>query len=239
MTLPPVKKRNEGALRPVPDCGYVLPVDKPAGWTSFDVVRWLRSRLRVRKIGHAGTLDPLATGLLLCGVGRATRALSCFMHMPKTYRGRFRLGAVTPSYDAETPIAEEYPWEHIRLEDVRRAVGRFVGRIEQVPPPYSALKRNGTPAYRRTRRGEVLELEPRPVEVYAFEILDMEGPEVSFEVRCGKGTYVRSLVHDLGRALGSGAYLLELRRTAIGPYRVEEAWTIPDLERALRPGEEV
>ncbi|MCS7082171.1 MAG: tRNA pseudouridine(55) synthase TruB [Bacteroidetes bacterium] len=226
-------RSHEGALRPVPDTGYVLPVDKPIGWSSFDVVRWLRRRLPVRKIGHAGTLDPMATGLLLCGVGRATRSLGAFMALPKTYQGRFRLGAITPSYDAETPITEERPWEHVRLEAVRAAAQRFVGRIAQVPPPYSAVKQQGTPAYLRARRGEAVTLEPRLVEVYAFEILQMSGPEVVFWVHCGKGVYVRALVHELGQILGVGAYLTELRRTAVGPYRVEEAWTIPDLERAL------
>ncbi|QXD14792.1 tRNA pseudouridine(55) synthase TruB [Rhodocaloribacter litoris] len=212
----------------------VLPVDKPPGWSSFDVIRALRRLLGVRKIGHAGTLDPMATGLLICLVGRATKRMASFMELPKTYEGTLRLGEVTPSYDAETEVAERRPWEHVTeamLEEVRR---RFVGEVEQQPPMYSAVKVGGERLYRKARRGEVVERPPRRVRIAAFELTGRDGPDVSFRVHCSKGTYIRTLAHDFGQVLGCGAHLVALRRTAIGPYGVEAAWRLQDLEAALK-----
>ncbi|RMF63917.1 MAG: tRNA pseudouridine(55) synthase TruB [Bacteroidetes bacterium] len=211
----------------------VLPVDKPRGWTSFDVIRKLRRLLRVRKIGHAGTLDPMATGLLICLVGRATKRMETFMGLPKTYEGVLRLGEVTPSYDAETEVTGRRPWQHLREADLEAVRQRFVGEVVQLPPMYSAVKVGGERLYRKARRGEDVERPARTVQIHAFELTGWEGPDVSFRVVCSKGTYIRTLAHDVGQALGCGAHLVALRRTAIGPYTVEAAWTLPALEEAL------
>jgi tRNA pseudouridine55 synthase len=212
----------------------VLLVDKPAGWSSFDVIRKLRRLLGVRKIGHAGTLDPMATGLLICLVGRATKRMEHFMGLPKAYTGTLRLGEVTPSYDAETDVTERHAWSHVgdaALEDARRL---FLGEIEQVPPMYSAVKVGGERLYKKARRGEAVSRPPRRVRVDAFTLTGRAGADVSFVLRCSKGTYVRSLAHDFGQALGVGAHLVALRRTEIGPYAAAAAWTIQQLEEALR-----
>ena len=213
----------------------VLLVDKPAGWTSFDVIRRLRRVLPVRKIGHAGTLDPMATGLLICLVGRATKLMEAFMGMPKEYTGTLRLGEVTPSYDADTEVSERRDWRHLTDADLEAARLRFVGDIEQRPPIYSAVKVEGERLYKKARRGETMETPPRRVSVTAFELTGRDGADVSFLVRCSKGTYVRSLAHDFGAVLGVGAHLVALRRTAIGPYRVDRAWTPGGLAEALAP----
>jgi tRNA pseudouridine55 synthase len=210
----------------------VLPVDKPHGWSSFDVVRKLRRLLGVKKIGHAGTLDPMATGLLICLVGRATRQMEHFMHQPKEYTGTLRLGQTTDSYDAEGTIVSERAWEHVGLEDVRAAGERFVGEIEQRTPMFSAVKVGGERLYRKARRGETIERPTRRVTVYALEITDRRGRDVDFRVSCSRGTYIRALASDMGEILGCGAHLVALRRTAIGDTRVEEAWTIEALESA-------
>ncbi len=214
----------------------VLLVDKPPGWTSFDVIRRLRRLLGVRKIGHAGTLDPMATGLLICLVGRATKLMESFMGMPKEYTGVLRLGEVTPSYDADTGVTERRPWAHLTDADLDAARRALEGEIEQRPPLYSAVKVGGERLYKKARRGETMETPPRRVRIDAFELSGREGADVSFVVRCSKGTYVRSLAHDFGAALGTGAHLVALRRTAIGPYRVEQAWTLDALGAALGAG---
>ncbi|RMD68393.1 MAG: tRNA pseudouridine(55) synthase TruB [Bacteroidetes bacterium] len=215
--------------------GEILLVNKPEGWTSFDVVSKIRNRLRkvlgVRKIkvGHSGTLDPMATGLLIIATGKATKQLHELQGLPKEYEGTLVLGATTPSYDAETEVDQEYDWEHITLEQLEQARQRFIGEIEQVPPIFSAIKVDGQPLYKRARRGEAVEVEPRKVTIYEFELTRLELPRVHFRVACSKGTYIRSLAHDFGQALGSGAYLTALKRTAIGPYRLEDAWELDDL----------
>ncbi len=209
----------------------ILLVDKPEGWTSFDVIRYLRRHLPVRKMGHAGTLDPMATGLLIILVGKATRKMSLFMELDKTYEGTLRLGQETPSYDAETPVIAEYPWEHVTEEDLKVLIPAFTGTIRQRPPVYSALKVKGERLYKKARRGEAVEVAERDVTIYDLEFLSKRGPDVDFRVRCARGTYIRSLAHDIGQALGTGAHLVALRRTAIGPFRVEEAFTPEEIAR--------
>ena len=211
----------------------VLLIDKPKRWSSFDVVRQLRRMLPVRKIGHAGTLDPMATGLLICLVGRATRRMEAFMHLPKTYEGVMQLGAMTPSYDAETPVSRYADWRHLSADDIRRAKQRFVGTIQQQPPMYSAVKVKGERLYKKARRGEFIERRHNTVHVYEFSITGWDGADVAFTVRCSKGTYIRALVHDMGQVLGVGAHLTRLRRTAIGEYHVRDAWAVHVLADAL------
>lgn len=211
----------------------VLLMDKPQGWSSFDVIRRLRRLLSVRKMGHAGTLDPMATGLLILLVGRATKTMEHFMGLPKEYEGTLRLGAVTPSYDAETEVVERCAWEHLSADDLEAARHALTGEIEQVPPMYSAVKVGGERLYKKARRGEEVVRPPRRVRIDRFELLGQEGADVAFRVACSKGTYIRTLAHDFGQRLGVGAHLVALRRTAIGPYRVDRAWTVAGLEDAL------
>lgn len=228
---------NPTALHPPANWaeGIVLLVDKPKDWTSFDVVAKIRGRLKKLtgiknlKVGHAGTLDPMATGLLIICVGKATKSIDAYMGLEKKYTGTMTLGATTPSYDAETAIDQTYPTSHITAEALNAALPAFTGAIQQVPPMFSAIKKEGTPLYAMARKGTSLELEPRPVHIHQFLLTRMELPEADFEVTCSKGTYIRSLAFDLGKAVGSGAYLSALRRTAIGPYLVSEAWTVEDL----------
>ncbi len=225
----------------VPDCsrGAVLLIDKPAGTSSFGVIRRLRPILGIRKIGHAGTLDPMATGLLICLVGKATKQMESFMGMDKVYTGTMRLGETTPSYDAETPVddpAVALPdIESItpeRIEEVRLS---FLGDQQQLPPMYSAVKVGGERLYKKARRGEEIVRRPRHVHIASFNVGAREGRDLPFEVACTKGTYIRTLAHDFGGRLGVGAHLVALRRTAIGPYRVEHAWTLDALAEAMNP----
>ena len=211
----------------------VLPIDKPIGWTSFDVVRKLRGVLDVRKVGHAGTLDPMATGLLIVLVGRATKLMRRFMELPKTYAGTMRLGETTPTYDAESDVAERRDISHLSDSDIERARQKFVGDIKQQAPAFSAVKVEGERLYKKARRGEDVEPPIRDVEIHSFELTSRSGPDVSFLVRCSKGTYVRSLAHDFGQELKVGAHLVALRRIAIGEFSVEDAWTIEQLTGAL------
>lgn len=217
--------------------GVALLMDKPKGWSSFDVIRALRRLLEVKKIGHAGTLDPMATGLLIVLVGRkATKQMQRFMDLPKTYEGTLRLGEVTPSYDAETEVTEQRAWEHVTDDDLDRAADQFRGTITQRPPMYSAVKVKGERLYKKARRGETVERPPRVVTIDDLTYTARSGADVSFRVVCSKGTYIRSLAHDIGQELGCGAHLVQLRRTAIGPYRVDRAWTPDALEQALAGG---
>lgn len=211
----------------------VLLIGKPKTWTSFDVIRKLRRLLPVRKIGHAGTLDPMATGLLICLVGRATKKMEAFMGLPKTYEGVMRLGEVTPSYDAETEVTEKSAWQHLTHADLEATRDMFCGEITQHAPMYSAVKVGGERLYKKARRGEQVERPARQVHVHDFSLTGWTGPDLAFRVECSKGTYIRSLAHDMGQQLGVGAHLIALRRTAIGPYSVENAWSIEQLEAAL------
>lgn len=210
----------------------VLPVDKPKWDTSFDVVRTVR-RLTDAKVGHAGTLDPMATGLLILLMGRATKLMETFMNLPKTYVGTLRLGAVTPSYDTETEAKEHNEWKHLTEDDLEHAREPFLGHITQRPPMYSAVKVKGERLYKKARRGEKVERPPRQVRIDAFEIKERNGADVTFRVECSKGTYIRSLAHDYGQELGVGAHLVALRRTAIGPYDVDAAWSLDTLTATL------
>jgi len=215
--------------------GETLLVDKPKGWTSFDVVNKIRFRLRhitgVKriKVGHAGTLDPMATGLLIICTGKFTKKLTDFQGLDKTYTGTLQLGKTTPSYDAETEADATFPTEHITDELLHEKTKQFTGDIEQIPPMYSAIKVDGKRLYKAARRGEVVERKPRNVRVDTFDLTRIELPEVDFSVTCSKGTYIRSLAHDLGQAVGSGAYLTALCRTRIGDFKLEDAWDLEEL----------
>ncbi|NBB85580.1 MAG: tRNA pseudouridine(55) synthase TruB [Bacteroidetes bacterium] len=226
-------------LRPppaVPDDwnGSVLLVDKPLHWSSFKVVKRVRALTGIRKVGHAGTLDPLATGLLIILVGRpATRQMESFMGQQKTYVGTLRLGGITDSYDAELPVTPVGPWAAVSPEALEAARQQFVGTIAQRPPMYAAIKVDGERLYKKARRGEQVDVPERTVTVHSFDVLEHIGPDVTFRVRCSKGTYIRSLAHDLGQVLGVGAYLSSLVRTAIGDYQLSDAWTVAELTRAV------
>ncbi len=204
-------------------------VDKPLEWTSFDVVKKLKFALRLKKVGHAGTLDPLATGLLIICTGKKTKEIQHFQALPKEYTGTLVLGQTTPSYDLETEPGLAVDVSHLTQKAIEQAASHFTGRIEQTPPLYSAIKVDGRRAYHHARAGDKVALKSRPVEIHSFTITRIALPEVDFHVKCSKGTYIRSLVHDFGQHLGVGAYLAALRRTAIGPYRVEDARTIAEL----------
>jgi tRNA pseudouridine55 synthase len=213
--------------------GAMLLVDKPAKWTSFDVVNKIRHALKGIKVGHAGTLDPLATGLLIICTGKFTKKLNHFSGLDKTYEGIITLGATTPSYDTETPFNAFFDISHISENDIIEATRQLTGTIEQIPPAYSAIKKKGKVAHLSARKGMPLQLDPRIVTVKKFEIKKIEMPDIHFHIECSKGTYIRSLAHDLGRLLNSGAYLKQLRRTAIGPYKIDNAWQLEKLIEAI------
>ena len=205
-------------------------VDKPPQITSFGVVKTVRRALGVKKVGHAGTLDPMATGLLIVLVGReATRQQDRFMGLPKVYTGTVRLGQTTPSYDADTPVEDEADASAVTDAAIDREVAALTGDILQRPPAYSAIKRGGERLYKKARRGETVEVAPRPTSVYAFDVLARRGDDLDIRVECSKGTYIRSLAHDLGAALGVGGHLVALRREAIGPFSVAEAFDLDAL----------
>lgn len=212
--------------------GELLLIDKPLEWTSFDAVNKVKSLLKYKfkrqiKVGHAGTLDPRATGLLIICTGKKTKTLSGLQGMDKVYTGVIELGATTPTYDTESEIDNRFPLDHIDLDLLRETAQKFVGLQEQYPPAHSAVWINGERAYKLARKGEDVEMKPRSVRIHQFAIFDYNPPFVRFEVACGKGTYVRSLAHDFGKALNSGGYLKALRRTKVGDYSVEDALT-PD-----------
>lgn len=210
----------------VQDEGRVLLIDKPYRWTSFDVVNKLRFKLNVKKIGHAGTLDPLATGLLIICVGKMTKRIEEFMGLEKEYSGKFTLGQTTPSHDLETEVSEKKDLSGVDEGKIREAALALTGKISQVPPQHSAIRVGGKRAYKFARQGKEIELQPRDVEVSVFEITNIALPDVSFRIVCSKGTYIRSLARDFGSELGVGAYLSELTRTRIGPYKLDEAISI-------------
>ncbi len=218
--------------------GQVLLFDKPLGWSSFQVVnsaRWtLRKKFALKKIkvGHAGTLDPLATGLLVVCTGAFTKRISQIQEERKEYTGTIILGATTPSYDLETPIDQTYPTAHIHKDDILKVSSDFTGKIEQRPPVFSAIKKDGKRLYEYARKGKEVAVKPREIEIFEFEITGVSLPEVHFRVVCSKGTYIRSLAHDFGLSLNSGGHLSALRRTKIGPYSVDNAIT-PDEFRSL------
>jgi tRNA pseudouridine55 synthase len=217
--------------------GAVILIDKPKGWTSFDVVAKLRGILRIRKIGHAGTLDPMATGLLLVCVGRATKLVDTLQAGEKEYAGTIRFGATTPTDDAESEEDQRFPVDHLTEEIIRTAADGFIGDSLQTPPAFSARKVDGVRMYKLARKGEKVEVAPRAVTIRAFDIERYALPEIDFRIVCTKGTYIRSIARDLGARVGSGAYLTALRRTRSGDYNVDDAVTIEQLQM-LRKQEE-
>jgi tRNA pseudouridine55 synthase len=207
----------------------MLLVDKPAGWTSFDVVAKLRGVLGVRKAGHAGTLDPMATGLLIVCTGARTKEMESFIGLDKEYEVEMTIGARTESFDAETPVVERRDISAITCADVEGVLRGFLGPQQQVPPMWSAVKVRGKALYRYARKGQTVERAPREIVVHSIEPGLMDLPRVRFRMACSKGTYVRSLVDTAGERLGCGAYVTALRRTRIGPYRIEDALSIPEI----------
>ena len=225
-TLPVFGTQNQPATEFDFNQGAVLLVDKPQTWTSFDAVKYLRGRVRTKKVGHAGTLDPMATGLLIVCTGKATKSISQLQDMRKEYIGEITFGASTPSYDADSAPDKTAPFEHITRDSVQQILDtRFSGDVMQVPPMYSALKRNGQKLYELARRGKEIELEPRPITIFEIEMLYFQLPKVTLKIVCSKGTYIRSIAHDLGLALKSRGHLSGLERTAIGDFRNEYALT--------------
>lgn len=216
--------------------GQTLLFDKPKGWSSFDVVKMIRSNIRIKKVGHAGTLDPLATGLLILCTGKHTKQIQYIQETEKVYETVFKLGVTTASYDAEQPEENHQDASHITLEDIEKALVPFRGDIIQIPPIYSAVKIDGKRAYKSARKGQEVKLRKRFVSVYEFELIEqgLEAPLFAARIRCSKGTYIRSLVHDLGQALGVGAYITELKRTQIGDHKLEDAWQIDDFVKKVR-----
>ena len=214
--------------------GQVLLIDKPLNWTSFQVVnkiRWLIKNsysIKKIKVGHAGTLDPLATGLLIICTGKMTKEISRFQSQTKTYTGTILLGSTTPSYDLETESDSSYPIEHITKELINDATNHFTGKINQKPPIFSAIKKDGKRLYESARLGEKVKIDDREIEIFDFNILKIDIPYVDFEVSCSKGTYIRSLAYDFGKKLNSGGTLVKLRRTKIGEYSINKSMTIED-----------
>jgi len=210
----------------------LLFVDKPAGYTSHDVVARVRRIYHIKKVGHAGTLDPMATGLLIILVGRATKASNYLMSQPKTYEGSFRLGQVTDSQDADGEVVEEHEVPPVSEEEMKELFVTFLGDQYQTPPMFSAKKIKGVPLYKLARKGQEVEREPRFVHIKSFDLLGMDLPEVNFRIDVSKGTYVRTVAHDLGQKLGCGAFLTSLRRTAINDISIDRAVPLQTLEDA-------
>jgi len=217
-------------VRSPPRFHGLLAIDKPRGWTSHDVVARVRRLAGQREVGHGGTLDPMATGLLPLGLGQGTRVLEYLLGGRKRYEATVLLGAATDSYDAEGTVTSTAPWQHVTEPALREALQRFTGEIAQHPPIYSAIKHGGQPLHRLVRRGEQVETSARQVVVYAIELGRVALPEIDLRIECGAGTYVRSLAHDLGAALGSAAHLVALRRTATGLLSIDQAVPLSDLE---------
>lgn len=215
----------------------ILNINKPASWTSHDVVAWVRRVLRQQRVGHAGTLDPLATGVLLVCVGQATRVAEYLMAGQKTYRAEALLGIVTDTYDTDGEIIAAAPVPPLSQADIEAALGPFTGEIMQTPPVYSAIKQAGVPLHRRARRGEAVRPEPRPVRIHSISVVAWEAPRLTLEVTCDPGTYIRSLVHDLGQVLGCGAALSALTRTRSGRFSVADGISLDALAEAARNGE--
>ena len=219
--------------------GKVLLIDKPLEWTSFDVVNFLRSFIRKiynikkLKVGHAGTLDPLATGLLIICTGKKTKEIDNYQGMDKVYVGSMHFGATTPSFDRETEIDNEFGISDITPEFLQEATKQFVGEIEQFPPAYSAIKVEGKRAYNLARKNKEVKLKSRKVTINEFTLLNIDLPRIDFAVSCTKGTYIRSLVNDFGKALNNGAYLKQLRRTQIGDYNVYDSLTLDEFRKGI------
>jgi len=230
-------------LVPQKELEGILLVDKPGDHTSHDVIARLRGKLRMKRIGHAGTLDPMATGLLVVLVGKATRLSQFLISADKEYEGSVELGKVTDSQDADGQVMETRPVPALTQADVEAAIKGFIGDQYQMPPMYSAIKIDGVPLYKKARKGEEVEREPRFIRVMSWEVTGFGLPRFDFRLRCTKGTYVRTLAHDLGQKLGCGAHLAALRRSGVGAFRVEkaltldqiEAMSLPEIDKALIP----
>jgi len=220
--------------------GQILLIDKPLNWTSFQAVnkmKWLlKSKLGLKKIkiGHAGTLDPLASGLLIVCTGKFTKRITELQGQEKEYTGTFYIGATTPSYDLETEIDQTFPTDHINEELIRISTSQFLGEIDQKPPIFSAIKKDGKRLYEHARAGETIEIASRKTTIHEFEITRIALPEVDFRVVCSKGTYIRSLAYDFGIALETGAHLTALRRTKIGDYSVKDAISPDEFENTIK-----
>jgi tRNA pseudouridine55 synthase len=219
--------------------GQILLIDKPLDWTSFQVVNKLRWNIRKTfnikkiKVGHAGTLDPLATGLLIICTGKFTKQLNEYQGQKKEYTGVITLGATTPSYDLESEINQTFPTDHITEALIRQSTSKFIGEIDQFPPVFSALKKDGKRLYEYARKGETVEVASRKITIYDFEITAIVGNNVHFRVSCSKGTYIRSLAHDFGKALKSGGHLTALRRTKIGEFNVSNSISVDGFVKKL------
>jgi tRNA pseudouridine55 synthase len=220
--------RNRRRREPDPYDGILL-VDKPSDWTSSDVVVKIRNHFKFSKVGHGGTLDPLATGLLVLLIGKGTKLSDRIMGGDKVYEGIAHLGITTSSQDADGEILEEKDASHITREQVETAMQNYLGDIEQIPPMVSAIKKDGVPLYKLARKGQEIERKPRKIHVFSYDIIDFNNPLVTFRVKSTKGTYVRTLAHDLGNDLGVGASLDALRRTASGPLSVDKACTLDEI----------
>lgn len=214
--------------------GAVLLINKPYKWTSFDVIRKVRSLIKIKKVGHAGTLDPLATGLLIVCTGKFTKRINEYMAQEKEYTGTITLGATTPTFDAESDPQDEKDTGNLSIEAITAATAGFTGEIMQVPPMHSAIKKDGKRVYEMARRGETIELAPRKLFIKEFAITAVEMPVVHFKVVCSTGTYIRSLANDFGATLGCGGYLSSLCRTRIGDYELANAMDIVQLEEEVR-----
>lgn len=214
--------------------GKVLLINKPLEWTSFDAVRKIRNLIRVKKVGHAGTLDPLATGLLIICTGRFTKKINEYMAKEKEYTGSFTLGATTPTYDLESEPENFKSFDHLTPEKINDATTQFLGLIQQIPPAHSAIKVEGKRVYELARKGREVKLDPRPVTIHEFEITSIALPNVEFRVVCSTGTYIRSLANDFGNALGCGAYLSALCRTRIGEFLLKDALTIEEFAEEIK-----
>lgn len=227
------QKEIHPALQPYLD-GKVILINKPLEWTSFDVVRKIRNLTRIIKVGHAGTLDPLATGLLIVCTGKFTKKINEYMGMEKEYTGTFTLGAVTPTYDLESAPEQFQSVTHLTDEMIHAATLPFTGPIMQVPPSHSAIKQEGKPVYLAARKGLEVVMEPRPVTIYQFSIEKIELPVVHFKVVCSTGTYIRSLANDFGKALGVGGYMSSLCRTRIGDFSLSQASSLESFEQTIQ-----
>ncbi|MBC7848129.1 MAG: tRNA pseudouridine(55) synthase TruB [Chitinophagaceae bacterium] len=216
--------------------GQVLLIDKPLQWTSFDVVRKLRGMMRIKKVGHAGTLDPLASGLLILCTGKFTKRINEYMSQEKEYTGTFTLGATTPTYDLESAPANFIEYNNLSTENLHAATSKFIGPIMQIPPAHSAIKKDGIPVYELARKGIDVKLEPRAVTIREFEITSIELPVLGFRVVCSTGTYIRSLANDYGASLGCGGYLSSLCRTRIGRFTVAEAMSMEQAAEFIKSG---
>lgn len=222
--------------------GEVLVIDKPYRWTSFDAVKRLRGAVQRRlnakrfKVGHAGTLDPLATGVLLVCTGRATKRIAELQDGMKEYVAEITFGATTPSYDLEKEIDATYPWEHITPELIAETLPKFQGHVMQVPPVFSAVKVDGKRAYNYARKGKEVEIKAKPLEIKELEVLNWEAPKLTLRVLCSKGTYIRALARDLGEAMNSGAHLTALRRTRVGDYTIDDAMSLDQALELIKDG---